>query len=161
MLGVGATLQGYASHLGLEEILGSLNASLFGISCDGMRHITQNRLNLTTTLPLDSVVSSNSIETFLLTFYFQALKMPYCSNKPVPTPGHLLPRPKISGPAANTKEQETSLKRKIFDSISDTGDGNIITIWFSMRRHFVENWQIYFQEPDKRRIERQSVIKLE
>ena len=146
MLGVGATLQGYASHLGLEEILGSLNASLFGISCDGMRHITQNRLNL---------------ETFLLTFYFQALKMPYCSNKPVPTPGHLLPRPKISGPAASTKEQETSLKRKIFDSISDTGDGNIITIWFSMRRHFVENWQIYFQEPDKRRIERQSVIKLE
>lgn len=127
-----------------------------------MRHnTTQNRLNLTTTLPLDSVVSSNSIETFLLTFYFQALKMPYCSNKPVPTPGHLLPRPKISGPAASMKEQETSLKRKMFDSISDTGDGNIITIWFAMRRHFVENWQIYFQEPDKRRIERQSVIKLE
>jgi len=71
-----------------------------------------------------------SIETFLLTFYFQALKMPYCSNKPVPTPGHLLPRPKIPGPAASMKEEETSLKRKIFDSVSDTGDGNMITIWF-------------------------------
>ena len=56
--------------------------------------------------------------------------MPYCSNKPVPTPGHLLPRPKIPGSAASKKEEETSLKRKIFDSISDTGDGSIIKIWF-------------------------------
>ncbi|KAJ7380236.1 Cyclin-Dependent Kinase 7 [Desmophyllum pertusum] len=51
----------------------------------------------------------------------QALKMPYCSNKPVPTPGHLLPRPKIPGPAASQKEEETSLKRKIFDSMPDAG----------------------------------------
>lgn len=56
--------------------------------------------------------------------------MPYCSNKPVPTPGHLLPRPKIPGSEASMKEEETSLKRKIFDSVSDTGDGNMITIWF-------------------------------
>lgn len=56
--------------------------------------------------------------------------MPYCSNKPVPTPGHLLPRPKIQGPAASMKEEENSLKRKTFDSISDAGDGSIITIGF-------------------------------
>ena len=51
--------------------------------------------------------------------------MPYFSNKPVPTPGHLLPRPKVPGPAASKKEEETSLKRKIFDSLPDAGDGNI------------------------------------
>ena len=56
--------------------------------------------------------------------------MPYCSNKPVPTPGHLLPRPKIPGPAASMKEEENSLKRKTFDSISDAGDGSIMTIGF-------------------------------
>ena len=48
--------------------------------------------------------------------------MPYCSNKPVPTPGHLLPRPKHPDAAANKKEEEISLKRKIFDSLPDAGD---------------------------------------
>ncbi|CAH3138825.1 unnamed protein product, partial [Pocillopora meandrina] len=52
----------------------------------------------------------------------QALKMPYCSNKPVPTPGHLLPRPKISAPAGSKKEEENSLKRKMVDSMADSGD---------------------------------------
>lgn len=57
--------------------------------------------------------------------------MPYFSNKPVPTPGHLLPRPKIPGPAASKKEEETSLKRKIFDSLPDGGDDNVsfMYIW--------------------------------
>ena len=54
--------------------------------------------------------------------------MPYCSNKPVPTPGHLLPRPKIPGPAASRKEEETSLKRKIFDSLPDAGDDNAVSL---------------------------------
>ena len=54
--------------------------------------------------------------------FLQALKMPYFSNKPVPTPGHLLPRPKISAPAATKKAEETSLKRKMFDSLPDAGD---------------------------------------
>ena len=54
----------------------------------------------------------------------QALKMPYCSNKPVPTPGHLLPRPKISAPAGSKKEEENSLKRKMVDSMADSGDNH-------------------------------------
>ena len=48
--------------------------------------------------------------------------MPYCSNKPVPTPGHLLPRPKISALGASKKEEENSLKRKMLDSMADSGD---------------------------------------
>ncbi|XP_074633616.1 cyclin-dependent kinase 7-like isoform X1 [Acropora palmata] len=50
----------------------------------------------------------------------QALKMPYFSNKPIPTPGNLLPRPKIAVPAASKKAEETSLKRKIVDSLPAT-----------------------------------------
>lgn len=50
--------------------------------------------------------------------------MPYCCNKPVPTPGHLLPRPKIPGPAASKHEEENSLKRKMLDSMADAGDNN-------------------------------------
>lgn len=51
--------------------------------------------------------------------------MPYFSNKPAPTPGHLLPRPKTPCPDANKKEEEASLKRKIFDSFPDSGDGSM------------------------------------
>lgn len=50
--------------------------------------------------------------------------MQYCSNKPVPTPGHLLPRPKISAPAGSKKEEENSLKRKMVDSMADSGDNH-------------------------------------
>ena len=73
----------------------------------------------------DNNIFHNPVEAwdFLFHFFFQALKMPYCSNKPVPTPGHLLPRPNMPGPAASKKEEETSLKRKIFDSMPDAGDG--------------------------------------
>ena len=48
--------------------------------------------------------------------------MPYCSNKPVPTPGHLLPRPKLPGAAESKKQEENSLKRKIIDSFPDSGN---------------------------------------
>ena len=44
------------------------NASAFGISCDGMRHLKQNRLNVVTTLPLYSVVSSNQLKPFFWHF---------------------------------------------------------------------------------------------
>lgn len=47
--------------------------------------------------------------------------MPYFPNKPIPTPGNLLPRPKIAVPAASKKAEETSLKRKIVDSLPDAG----------------------------------------
>lgn len=55
-------------------------------------------------------------------YLFQTLKMPYCSNKPVPTPGHLLPRPKLPGAAESKKQEENSLKRKIIDSFPDSGN---------------------------------------
>ncbi|EDO33152.1 predicted protein [Nematostella vectensis] len=51
----------------------------------------------------------------------QALNMPYFSNKPAPTPPHLLPRPKSSGKVTK-KEEEKSLKRKL-ESATDGAIG--------------------------------------
>ena len=58
--------------------------------------------------------------------------MPYFSNKPEPTPGHLLPCPKIPGAAESRKAGENSLKRKILDTMSDIGNGEINSIFIKV-----------------------------
>ena len=49
---------------------GGVNASAFGISFDGMRHLTQGRLYLTIALPLSSVVSSNQFSSNQFNAFF-------------------------------------------------------------------------------------------
>ncbi len=52
----------------------------------------------------------------VIVIYLQALQMPYFSNKPPPTPGHLLPRPGAAAPVLKEPELKPSLKRKLNDS---------------------------------------------
>ncbi len=48
----------------------------------------------------------------------QALKMSYFSNKPAPTPGHLLPRPGTNASVLKEPDLKPSLKRKLEPSDS-------------------------------------------
>lgn len=64
----------------------------------------------------------------------QALKMPYFSNKPAPTPSHLLPRPRAG--STLTKEEERSLKRKI-DNPADLESGNHDFVCYVLQGTFI------------------------
>ena len=54
-------------------------------------------------------------DRFLL---LQALQMAYFSNKPAPSPGHLLPRPGFNAAVIKEPELRPNLKRKLKDSES-------------------------------------------
>ena len=49
-------------------------------------------------------------------FLFQALKMSYVSNKPYPTPGHLLPMPNTLVDVIKEPNVKLGQKRKLMDS---------------------------------------------
>lgn len=70
-------------------------------------------------------ISSVSLWPYDDLYHFKALKMPYFSNKPAPTPNHLLPLPGTNPNVAREPDLKIGLKRKIVEAAGPTGESHL------------------------------------